>query len=232
MIDDERMAREELKRALLAYPDFEVIAEAADADEAKEKIDALNPHVLFLDIKMPEKSGFELLESLDFSPEVVFTTAFDQYAVKAFDVNALDYLVKPVRTERFEMCIGRIRDKIVIAGQESGNPFPDLQLFIKEGNRCFFLKLSEVYLIESADNYACLHFSSRKTYVKRSLNKLEERLDKLVFFRINRKQIINTTYIKEVEAPPGGKLRITLQNGETVSVSGRQSVQFKKQKRL
>ncbi|HMH32566.1 MAG TPA: response regulator [Puia sp.] len=232
VIDDERLAREEVKHALKAYQDFEVIGEAENADEARELIGLFNPDLIFLDIQMPEQTGFDLLESLAEVPEVIFTTAFDQYAVQAFEINALDYLVKPVRSERFEKAIEKVRNKLTNSSKENKKLSTEHQVFIKDGNKCHFLKLKDVYLIESMDNYATLYFDNKKTYIKRSLNQLEEKLDKSVFFRVNRAQIINTLYIKQIDTMPKGRLRISLQTGETLDVSTRQSVQFKSWKRL
>src|SRR5262245_54395528 len=126
IIDDERLAREEVKRALADFPEFEIVGEAKNYDEAKEQIEMLKPELIFLDIQMPGKSGFDLLESLDEVPQVVFTTAFNEYAVKAFDIDALDYLVKPLRQERFAITIERIKKRL----GKTGNDVSEKQIFI------------------------------------------------------------------------------------------------------
>src|SRR4030095_3535720 len=149
IVDDERLAREEVKRSLASYPEFEIVGEAKNYDEAKKQIEALKPDLVFLDIQMPGRSGFDLLESLDEVPGVVFTTAFNEYAVKAFDIDALDYLVKPLRKERFAITIERIRKKLLKTEKYDAS---EKQVFIKDGNKCFFVQLKNVYLIESADN--------------------------------------------------------------------------------
>lgn len=218
VIDDERSSREELKRALKQYVDIEVIGEAKNAAEAKEQIEAKRPDLIFLDIQMPEQSGFELLESLDVVPAVIFTTAFDQYAVQAFEINALDYLMKPIREERFAKAIERIRTKQANAPQ---------QLFIKDGSSCFFVKLQSISLIESLGNYSRLYFDGKKAMLKRSLSKWEELLDAAIFFRINRTQIINIHHIREVQTSETGRFRINLTTGEWLEVSDRQSVKFR-----
>jgi two-component system LytT family response regulator len=219
IIDDERLARDELKRALVNFSDLEIVGEAGNADEARQLISVKKPDLLFLDIQMPGESGFDLLETIDQVPEVIFITAYDQYAVKAFEANALDYLVKPVRDERFAKAIEKVRNKLKTPA--------DHQIFVKDGDKCHFIKLSELYLIESMDNYARLYFNDQKTYLKRSLNQLEEKLDAAVFFRINRAQIINTTFIEHINPLPGGKLSISLKTGHQLEVSERQSVKFK-----
>lgn len=227
IIDDERSAREELKRALSGYPLFEIAGEAQNADEARAEIQTKKPDLIFLDIQMPGESGFELLASLAEVPEVIFTTAFDQYAVKAFEINALDYLMKPIRDERFALAIARVMEKGKKQEAEKGSLTADRTIFIKDGERCHFVKLSEVYLIESMDNYARLYFGDQKAFLKTSLNQLTEKLDEAVFFRISRTHIVNLNYIKEIFPMPKGKLRIGLKTGELLDVSDRQSVKFK-----
>lgn len=233
IIDDERLAREEVRRALADYPEFDIVGEANNADNALELIEACQPDIIFLDIHMPGKSGFDLLEELTTVPEVVFTTAYDQYAVQAFEVNALDYLVKPLREERFAKTMEKVRLGLQKRDEEKEKPLDIHQrIFIKDGEKVFFVPLTEVRLIESMENYARLYFGKEKAMIKRSLNQLEEKLDAAVFFRANRSQIINTEYIKEIHPYFNNKLQMTLTTGETVEVSSRQSVKFKKRNSL
>lgn len=227
IIDDERLAREEVKRALSKYPEFEVLGEAANVDEAIVLIEKERPDLLFLDIHMPEKTGFDLLEELTMVPEVVFTTAYDKYAVQAFEVNALDYLVKPLREERFSMTIEKIKAGFSKTELRK-DPLPmHYKIFIKDGEQCHFIPLTDIRLIQSLDNYARLYFNEEKAMIKRSLNLLQEKLDPAVFFRINRSQIINTHYIKEIHPHFNNKLQIIMTSGEKLEVSSRQSAKFK-----
>jgi two-component system LytT family response regulator len=219
IIDDERTARDEVKRLLEDYPDFEVIAEAKNADEARDLIELKKPDLLFLDIQMPEKSGFELLELLENVPQVIFITAFDQYAVKAFEVSAIDYLMKPVREERFAKAIEQVRTKNIIPGDE--------RIFVKDRQQYHFISWSKVYLIESMDNYARLYFDDKKVFLKSSLNQLEKKLDETIFFRINRAQLINIKFIDKICTAANGRIKISLKTGEVLEVSERQSVKFK-----
>lgn len=228
IIDDERLAREEVKRALKNYTDFVIVGEANNVDAALTLIDKEEPDIIFLDIHMPEKSGFDLLEELTTVPEVVFTTAYDQYAVKAFELNALDYLVKPLREERFAKTIEKVRQELT----EKTMVKPDVlsmhrKIFIKDGEKCYFIPISKIHFIESLDNYARLYFGDQKAMIKRSLNQLENKLDATVFFRANRSQIINTHYIKEIHPHFNNKLHVTISSGQTIEVSSRQSVKFK-----
>ena len=206
IIDDERLARNELKKLLLEFPEIEVIAEAANANEGIEKIDSLNPDLIFLDIQMPGKTGFDMLAELDKAPDVIFTTAYDDYALKAFEVNALDYLLKPVEPRRLADALHKLhleenRDREgstddEIAVNKSMLHESD-QVFVKDGERCWFVKLADIRLFESVGNYAKIYFSTHKPLILKSLNALEERLDEKVFFRANRKHIVNLRLIEK-----------------------------------
>lgn len=227
IVDDERLSREELKRALKVYEDFVLIGEAENADDAKDMIEAKMPDLIFLDIQMPEKSGFDLLESLDNVPAVLFTTAYNQYAVQAFEVNALDYLMKPIREERFAKAIEKIRNTINLKSSLNNSETKDRKIFIKDGEKRFFIQLDEIYLIESLENYTRLFFQDKKALQRRSLRQWEEMLDENIFFRINRTEIVNIKYIQEVNTTMSGRLEVKLKTGELLEVSNRQSVKFK-----
>jgi two-component system LytT family response regulator len=232
IIDDERSAREELKQLLKQYEDFDMVAEAGNADDAKELIVAIHPDLILLDIQMPERSGFELLESLDEVPAVLFTTAFNQYAVQAFELNALDYLMKPIRKERFDKAVQKVRNSLSIDMSTKNGMAATRQIFIKDGEHCYFVKLSDLYLIESLENYSRLYFQGKKVVLKRSLRQWEQLLDANLFFRINRTQIVNTFHIQQVYSLPGSRLKIGLQTGQLLEVSSRQSAKFKNLNRI
>ncbi|HEX8018537.1 response regulator transcription factor [Mucilaginibacter sp.] len=219
VIDDERAARSEIRRLLSGYPDFEITGEVANADDALKMIEEQTPDLLFLDIQMPEKSGFDLLESLEQVPPVIFTTAYDQYALKAFEVSALDYLVKPIREERFEKAIVQARQRLGKADTAG-------QIFVKDRQQYHFIQWSSVHLIESMDNYARIFFGDKNVFLKSSLNQLEEKLNSTMFFRINRAQIINRQYIQAITTVDG-RLKITISTGAQLEVSERQSAKFR-----
>lgn len=233
IVDDERLARNELKRLLENFPHIEVIAEASNTDEASALLETLQPDVLFLDIQMPGKTGFEWLESWDgFLPEVIFTTAFDEYALKAFEVNALDYVLKPIELARLSESIQKLEKRQIQQVRTSASPNHVLgaqdQIFVKDGERCWFVRLDRVRLCESMGNYVRLFFDDQKPLVLKSLNALEERLDPKVFFRANRKHIINLNYIDKIEPWFSGGLQVTLSaKGEKIEISRRQSIRFK-----
>jgi len=233
IIDDERLARKELMGLLSEFPEIRIVGEASNADEALEKINELNPELLFLDIQMPGKTGFQLLESLDFVPNVIFTTAYDEYALKAFEVNALDYLMKPIQKERLSETVRKIFEK-----EKTEQNYADHmkhqqklgvndQVFVKDGERCWFVKLSEIRLFESDGNYVKVYFGKDKPMIHKSLNGLDERLDDKVFFRASRKHIINLSAIQNIEQWFNGGLMVTLNGGEKIEVSRRQAVRFK-----
>jgi two-component system LytT family response regulator len=236
IIDDERLARNELKKLLLEFPEIEVIAEAANANEGIEKIDSLNPDLVFLDIQMPGKTGFDMLAELEKAPDVIFTTAYDDYALKAFEVNALDYLLKPVEPRRLADALQKLhleesRDREGVSDDEIMVNKTLLhetdQVFVKDGERCWFVKLADIRLFESVGNYAKIYFASHKPLILKSLNALEERLDEKVFFRANRKHIVNLRLIEKIEPYFNGGLLLELKGGEKIEVSRRQTVKFK-----
>ncbi len=235
IIDDERLARTELRKLLSDFPEIDVVDEASNADEGIQKIENHNPDLVFLDIQMPGKTGFDMLSELDHAPQVIFTTAYDEYALKAFEVNALDYLLKPVEPRRLADAMEKLRkagngstsersmsviDPNSILGEND-------QVFVKDGERCWFVKLGEVRLFESVGNYAKVFFGPNKPLILKSLNALEERLDDKVFFRANRKHIVNLRMIDKIEPYFNGGLLLDLKGGEKIEVSRRQTVKFK-----
>ena len=230
IIDDERLARNELKKLLQEFPDIEVIGEAANANEGIEKIESLNPDLVFLDIQMPGKSGFDMLTQIERAPHVIFVTAYDEYALKAFEVNALDYLMKPVEPKRLADALLKVKQKDeeeMLSYNNRGLLHENDQVFVKDGERCWFVKLSDVRLFESVGNYAKVFFGNNKPLILKSLNALEERLDDKVFFRANRKHIINLRMIDKIEPYFNGGLLLDLIGGEKIEVSRRQAVKFK-----
>lgn len=232
VIDDERLARKELINLLKQYVHIDVISESSNADDAKKKIETLRPDLIFLDIQMPEKDGFQLLSELDYLPKVIFVTAYDEYALKAFEVSALDYLLKPVAPERLEETLKRLNeDEMEDIGADSivrrSRLRLDDQIFLKDGEKCWFVSLSEVSKFQSEGNYVRVFFKNQKPMILRSLNNLETTLDAKSFFRANRKFIINLKWIDKVESWFNGGLMVTLQDGSEVEVSRRQAAKFK-----
>jgi len=232
IVDDERLARKELSNLLAEHKQIEIIEEAINADDAYEKITKLKPDLIFLDVQMPGKTGFELLEMLDTVPLVVFTTAYDEFAIKAFEYNALDYLQKPIQPQRLAESIQKLMkeelngknnaDKL-IRDKLSGND----QVFVKDGDKCWFVSLSNIRLFESDGNYIKVYFETYKPMIHKSLNALDERLDERTFFRASRKHIINLSWVESIEPWFNGGLMVKLKGGEKVEVSRRQAAKFK-----
>ncbi len=233
IVDDERLARKELINLLSEHPQIEIIGEAMNADDAYKKINELKPDLLFLDIQMPGKSGFDLLEMLDAVPKVIFTTAYDEFALKAFEVNALDYVLKPIQPERLSDAIKKLSEP---TKAEKVEDLPLLeqnklglndQVFVKDGDKCWFVRLSDVRLFESDGNYIKVYFENFKPMIHKSLNALDERLDDRTFFRASRKHIINLNWVQNIETWFNGGLMVQLKGGEKVEVSRRQAAKFK-----
>lgn len=236
IIDDERLAREELKQLLVPFKDIKIIDEAANADEGIEKIESQKPDLVFLDIQMPGKSGFDLLEDLIDVPWVIFATAFDEFALKAFEVNALDYLVKPIDNERLNIAVKKAIENIELKRQSAEHDGPSLgpgdRVFVKDGDKCWFVDLKNVRLFESVGNYVRLHFDDNRPLIHKSLNGLSDRLDGDVFFRANRQQIINLEWVEDIKSWFSGGLLLKLKGGEEVELSRRQAAKFREMKSL
>ena len=232
IIDDERLARNELKKLLAEHPEIQIIDEASNVDEGVEKIDLSRPDLIFLDIQMPGKTGFDLLAELEKAPKVIFTTAYDEFALKAFEVNALDYLLKPIDPKRLADAIQKLQAEIQLeqaslSGNQRGPLSESDQVFVKDGEKCWFVKLQDIRLFESVGNYAKVYFATNKPLILKSLNALEDRLDDRVFFRANRKHIINLHWIEKIDPYFNGGLLVELKGGEKIEISRRQTVKFK-----
>jgi two-component system LytT family response regulator len=237
IVDDERLARRELRRLLDSHDAVDVVGEAANADEAEVAVRRHEPDLLLLDVQMPGDSGFDLLERLDAVPHVVFVTAYDEYAIKAFEVNALDYLVKPVEPERLAEAIATVQDRAGDADPQAvaaeAEPPPTLtaedQVFVKDGKQCWFVQLADVRLFEAAGNYTRLYFDGEEPLIHRSLSYLEDRLDPDRFFRASRQHILNLSWVDDVTRWSKGKLKVTLEDGTDVELSRRRSKEFREQ---
>jgi two-component system LytT family response regulator len=231
LIDDERLARSELRRLLSEYPEIEIVGEASQTKQAREQMEELSPEILFLDVQMPGETGIDFLQSLEPPvPHVIFTTAYDEFAVKGFELNALDYLLKPVDPARLAAAINRLPGlkqsalaKVAPAGRLDATD----KVFVREGERCWFVEVSQIRLLESEGNYTRVHFGDAQPQLFRSLNAMEERLDPKFFFRANRRQIINITWIANIEPWFSSGLLVHLKGGTKVELSRRQAQDFR-----
>ncbi len=235
LIEDSRLARLEMRRLLAPHQDIEIVGEAASADEAEQMIAEHEPDLLFLDIQMPGRNGFDLLASLDAVPMVIFCTAYGEFAVRAFEQNALDYLVKPVQPERLAQALDRARE--MQAHQAEGGKRRDVlrlsdRVFVKDREECWFVPLSEVRLFEVDGTYTRLYFGAHRPLIPKTLNYLEARLDAQSFFRASRRYIVNLQWVKDVEPWFSGGLRLTMKDGQQIEVSRRQAQRFRELKSL
>ncbi len=230
IVDDERLARKELASLLEKHKEIEVVDEAVNAQDAIEKIKEHQPGLIFLDIQMPEQTGFEMLEQLDKVPQVIFTTAYDEFALKAFEVNALDYLLKPIQEDRLAEALKKVN-----YDEDSGSHEilgKDDRVFVKDGDKCWFVKLENVRLFESDGNYIKVYFDSFRPMIHKSLNALDERLDDRHFFRASRKHIINLGWVEKIDTWFNGGLLVELKGGDKIEVSRRQAARFKEKMSL
>lgn len=230
IVDDSRLARAELKDLLKSHSFVEIVVEAADVQSA---VDAINQHeieLVFLDIHLPDGNGFDVLEKSEKTPKVIFTTAYEQHAMQAFEVNALDYLLKPVTIDRLNNALQKIQAVSVAAPERRIDS--DSQIFIRDGDRCHFVKLNEIYLVTVDGNYVRVFFRDQKAFLARSLGYVEDKVAGLPFFRANRQQLINLEYVKNIEPSLSDGLDVTLKSGVKVEISRRQAKEFKERMEL
>jgi len=233
IVEDSRLARNELKELLKAHKEIELLGEAENVDDGFKLINDKKPDLLFLDINMPEKDGFELLEMLDDVPITIFTTAFDEYAIKSFEYNAFDYLLKPINQKRFAQSIEKAIETVSNSSPSESNSENalslDKQIFIKDGEKCWLVKVQDISMFEIVGNYTRVFFEKNKPLIYKSLAQIEDKLPNAVFFRANRQQIININHVKKVVSWFNGKLKIEMNSGEEIEISRRQSYLFKEQ---
>lgn len=232
VVEDSRLARDGLIRMLSKHPDLQLIGAAEDAEAARTMISEHRPQLLFLDIHMPGETGFELLESLDYEPKIIFTTAYSEYAIKSFDFQTVDYLLKPVSEERLALAI----DKLTQAQAPSDKSEPalaepaltmDSRIFVKDGDRCHLVELASIDYIESCKNYVRLFFDGDKAFVKKSLNQVEQRLPASSFFRANRQYLINLHAIRAIEEAVQDGYEVTMKDGRVIEMSRRNAARLK-----
>lgn len=239
IVEDSRLARKELATLLQQHPSHQLVGEAENVQTALPLLNQLQPDLLLLDIHLPDGSGFDLLEQAEFTPQVIFITAYEQHALRAFEVNALDYLLKPITPQRLTQALEKVAAKQkqdavtthTAATQAAVRP-ADAHLFIRDGERCHFVKYHEISLLEVDGNYVTLYFRNTRAMLCRSLNHVEAKLDPRVFLRANRQQIINLNFIAHLEPWIGEGLMVRLQDGREVEMSRRQARELKQRLEL
>jgi two-component system LytT family response regulator len=234
LADDEPLARERLASLLTAEPDVELVAQARDGEEAVMGVHDYSPDLVFLDVQMPQMNGFDVIEAVgtDKMPPVVFVTAYDQHALKAFQVRALDYLLKPFDRERFSEALQRARHQIsrdetgdlgrrllaLVKDLRRDQPRSD-RLVVKSGGRLFFLRADEIDWVEAAGNYVRLHVGAASHLLRETMTAIEGRLDPEKFFRIHRSRIVNMERIQELQPWLNGEYAVLLRTGTRLTLS-------------
>jgi two-component system LytT family response regulator len=231
VVDDEPLARSNLTVLLRLDPEIELVGECGSGMEALVEIRNSKPDLVFLDVEMPECDGFDVLEMLgrDLPPAVVFVTAYDQYALRAFEAGALDYLLKPFDTARFDKALGRAKERIAY-GQ---NPSRTTEyLAVKSAGHILFLKISEIDWIEAADYYSCLHVGAKTHLLRRSMSELDEELDQTIFCRIHRSTIVKLDRVRGLKLNQNGEYDVLLDGGARLRLSRRYRRQLQSRLRL
>lgn len=227
IVDDERFARVELRRLLAEHAEVEIVGEATHVADAVKQIELLSPQLVLLDIAMPGGTGFDVLERIDAVPLVVFTTAHDAHAVKAFEVNALDYLLKPIDPRRLAGALEKVHAQLRIEAAPPPGGYLE-RTFVRDGDLCLVVELRDVALLESEGNYTRLHLGTNQPLLGRSLNYLEQRLDPQRFVRANRRELVNLERVERIAPEPGGGLVLAIHGGRTVEMSRRQALKFRR----
>lgn len=220
IIEDSELARFELEHQLKAHPQINIIGQAGDVDAAVALINESAPDLLFLDIDLPGGNAFQVLERLEHIPQIIFTTAFDHFALQAFGFNTVDYLLKPIEAERLAKAIGKLKIEPTDA---SAKLTADSPIYVKDGERCYLVRPKEIRLIEAVGNYSRLFFAAHTPLLYRSLSAIEERLEPTMFFRASRQHLVNLNYVDQIAPWSNGGLHLTLRGGGEIEVSRRQS---------
>ena len=229
IVDDEKLARDLLKEYLENYPEIEILGEADQGTEAVEKIDKLKPDIVFLDVQMPGMTGFDVLEDIEHEPYVIFVTAYDQYAIKAFEKNAVDYLLKPLDEERFRNAVNRalkrktlehssIEDLLSSMKSERKGSY-DTHIFVQKSEKLFNLPVEEIVYLEASGDYTIITTKADQFVSSSGIGKLEEILNPEVFIRVHRSTIVNVNYLKEIERHFNGGMVVKMQSGKSFPVS-------------
>ncbi len=229
IIEDSRLARQELKELLQAHPHIYLCAEAENPRDALVIIQRENPELLFLDINMPGKNGFELLQQLSYDPKVIFITAYADQAIHSFNFNTVDYLLKPVSSKRLQKALDKLKSDVVANDVEEIQPILELhsQVMLRDGDKCCWVRLLDIHYFESCGNYTQVFWGNDKVTLFRALGKIESRLPQSHFFRANRQQIVNVTEVVNVEPWVNGGYQLHLKSGVILEVSRRHAPRFR-----
>jgi two-component system LytT family response regulator len=229
IIDDEQLARELLREYIEQTENLTIVGEATKGKDAIEMIDDLKPDLIFLDVQMPGITGFDVLDEITHDPYVVFTTAYDQYAIKAFEKNAVDYLLKPIDQERFQLAVKRALERMKTEQYNVGELLRDMKtenktsydshIFVQKSEKLINLAVDEIMFLEASGDYTILTTKNDQFVSSSGIGKLEEILNPEIFIRVHRSTIININYLKEIEKHFNGGMIVKMQNGKSFPVS-------------
>lgn len=237
IVDDEDLARRGIRSRLQRWPDVEIVAECGNGRQAVDAIRRSNPDLVFLDVQMPGKTGFDVIEAITGTalPYVIFVTAHDRFAIRAFEVNALDYLLKPIDDERFELAFQRARQSlsrdrdsdlgqrlaavIETIGGNVGKAKDSDRMVVRSSGRVIFVKTSEIDWVEAAGDYVTLHAGKKSWLMRETISQMETRLQPKGFSRIHRSAIVNTDRIAEMRPLDNGEYRVLLRDGTELRLS-------------
>jgi two-component system, LytTR family, response regulator len=239
IIDDEKLARDLLREYLEPIEEIEILDECAKGSEAVEKINKLKPDLIFLDVQMPGMTGFEVLDEIDHEPYVIFTTAYDQYAIKAFEKNAVDYLLKPLDQERFRQAIDRafkrkkmeegdLEDLLGSLRQVNHKGTYDSHIFVQKSEKLYNLPMEEIVYLEASGDYTIISTKNDQFVSSSGIGKLEELMNPDTFIRVHRSTIVNVNYLKEIERHFNGGMIVKMQSGKSFPVSRTYAKQIRK----
>ncbi|MCE2996039.1 MAG: LytR/AlgR family response regulator transcription factor [Cyclobacteriaceae bacterium] len=239
IIDDEKLARDLLREYLESMEDIELLDECAKGSEAVEKINKLKPDLIFLDVQMPGMTGFEVLDEIDHEPYVIFITAYDQYAIRAFEKNAVDYLLKPLDEDRFRQAVTRAlkRKKMEEGGLENllgslrqvnHKGSYDSHIFVQKSEKLFNLPVEEIIYLEASGDYTIISTKNDQFVSSSGIGKLEEMMNPDIFIRVHRSTIVNVNYLKEIERHFNGGMVVKMQSGKSFPVSRTYAKQIRK----
>lgn len=230
IIDDEELARELIRNYLVHYPEIKVIGECSNGFEGAKSINELKPHLVFLDIQMPKLNGFELLEIIDHKPQIIFTTAYNQYAIKAFEMNALDYLLKPFSLERFQEAISKAKLRLISANEIKSEisglleyhrqaDEPIERIVVKTGNKINVITCDKIQYFEAQDDYVMIYTPEGKFLKQSTMKYFEDHLDPKMFARVHRSYIVQVDKIDRIELYGRETYMLFLKTGAKLPVS-------------
>lgn len=229
IIDDEQLARELLREYIQNIPEITIIGEADKGTDAVELIDEAKPDLVFLDVQMPGMTGFDVLDEITHDPYVIFTTAYDQYAIRAFEKNAVDYLLKPLDEDRFKLAVNRIMERMKLEQNNVGELLLDMKtenrtsydshIFVQKSEKLINLAVEEIMFLEASGDYTILTTKADQFVSSSGIGKLEEILNPEMFIRVHRSTIININFLKEIEKHFNGGMIVKMQNGKSFPVS-------------